>query len=255
MEIPQLVAHRGYPRRYPENTLEGIAAAIQAGACFVEFDVQVTADGVPVLLHDESLMRTTGTRGRIINTKLEKLAELTANEPKRLGTRFRSVTIPTLAAAVELLRQHPRVTPFVELKQESLEAHGREKVVKNVLAILAPLKTRYVIISYDALSLRTARAMGAKRIGWVMRAWNEESRSQATELVPDYLICNYTKLPKDENEPLWFGPWKWMFYEVTQVRLALKLAERGASLIETMAIGEMLRNAQLKRGSCLEPKL
>lgn len=251
MEIPQLVAHRGYPRRYPENTLEGIDAAIQAGACYVEFDVQVTADGVPVLLHDESLMRTTGTRGRIINTKLEKLAELPANEPKRFGTRHRNVTIPTLAAAVDLLKQHPRVTPFVELKEESLEAHGREKVVKNVLAILEPLKSRYVVISYDTLSLRTARAMGAKRIGWVVRAWNEESKSKATELVPDYLICNYTKLPKDENKPLWFGPWKWMFYEVTQARVALQLAARGASLIETMAIGEMFKNAQLKRGSCL----
>src|SRR3569832_229916 len=98
MEIPQLVAHRGYPRRYPENTLERLAAA-----------------GVPVLLHDESLMRTTGTRGRIVNTKLEKLAELSANEPKRFGTRHRNLTIPTLAATVDLLKQHPRVTPFVEL--------------------------------------------------------------------------------------------------------------------------------------------
>lgn len=248
MEIPQLVAHRGYPKRYPENTLEGLSAAIAAGAKYVEFDVQVTADGVPVLLHDESLMRTTGTRGRIVNTKLEKLAELSANEPKRFGTRFRTLSIPTLAAAVELLRQHPAVTPFVELKQESLEAHGREKVVKNILAVLEPIKARTVIISYDALSLRTARAMGAKRIGWVMEAWNEEARSKATELVPDYLICNYTKLPKDESEPLWYGPWKWMFYEVTQPRLALQLAERGAAFIETMAIGEMLKSAQFQSG-------
>ena len=104
MEIPQLIAHRGYPRRYPENTLEGIAAAIKAGACFVEFDVQVTADGVPVLLHDVSLMRTTGTRGRIINTELEKLRDLPANEPGRFGKRYRTMTIPTLEAAVALLQ-------------------------------------------------------------------------------------------------------------------------------------------------------
>lgn len=252
MEIPQLVAHRGYPRRYPENTLESINAAITAGARYVEFDVQMTADGIPVLLHDESLMRTTGTRGRIINTKLEKLAELSANEPKRFGTRYRNLTIPTLAAAVELFQQHPRVTPFVEIKEESLEAHGREKVVKTLLAVLAPLESRFVVISYDTLALRTARAMGAKRIGWVMRAWNEESRAKATELVPDYLICNYTKLPKDTSEPLWFGPWKWMFYEVTQARLALQLAQRGAALIETMAIGEMLKNPQLRSGAHLD---
>ncbi len=251
MDIPQLVAHRGYPRRYPENTLESITAAIKAGARYVEFDVQMTADGVPVLLHDESLMRTTGTRGRIVNTKLEKLAELSANEPKRFGKRYRGMTIPTLAAAVELFRQHPHVTPFVEIKEESLEAHGREKIVKTIISLLEPLKSRYVIISYDALTLRTARAMGARQVGWVMKAWNEESRSKATELVPDYLICNYTKLPKNTDEPLWFGPWKWMFYEVTQTRLALQLGKRGADLIETMAIGEMLKNPHLRRGAAI----
>jgi len=251
MDIPQLIAHRGYPRRYPENTLEGIAAAIKAGACFVEFDVQLTADGVPVLLHDVSLMRATGTRGRIVNTDLEKLRDLPANEPERFGKRYRTCIIPTLAAAVDLFKQHPRVVPFVEIKEESLEKHGREYVVKTVLSTLNPILARSVVISYDILSLRTARAMGAKRIGWVMKNWNEDTLTHATELVPDFLICNYTKLPK-APEPLWHGPWKWVFYEVTQVKLAMQLAARGAAMIETMAIAEMLKNPQLRRGGCFD---
>jgi glycerophosphoryl diester phosphodiesterase len=251
MDIPQLIAHRGYPRRYPENTLEGIAAAIKAGACFVEFDVQLTADGVPVLLHDVSLMRTTGTRGRIVNTDLEKLRDLPANEPERFGKRYRTFTIPTLAAVVDLLKQHPRVVPFVELKEESLEKHGREYAVKTLLAVLNPILARCVVISYDILSLRTARAMGAKRIGWVMKNWNEDTLTRATELVPDFLICNYTKLPK-APAPLWHGPWKWVFYEVTQAKLAMQLAARGATMIETMAIAEMLKNPQLRRGGCFD---
>lgn len=251
MEIPQLIAHRGYAKRYPENTLEGISAAISAGACFVEFDIQVTADGIPVLLHDVSLMRTTGTRGRIINTDFEKLKGLSANEPERFGKRYRTITIPTLTAAVELFKQHPRVVPFVEIKEESLEKHGREYVVKTILSDLAPILARSVIISYDILSLRTARAMGAKRIGWVMKSWNEDTLSRATELVPDFLICNYTKLPK-APAPLWHGPWKWVFYEVTQAKLALQLAARGGAMIETMAIGEMLKNPQLRRGGCFD---
>ncbi len=79
MEIPQLVAHRGYPRRYPENTLQGIQAAIDAGARYVEFDVQITADGVPILMHDVSLMRTAGKRGRVVNMDFEKLSGLLTN--------------------------------------------------------------------------------------------------------------------------------------------------------------------------------
>jgi glycerophosphoryl diester phosphodiesterase len=152
---------------------------------------------------------------------------------------------------VDLLRQDPRVTSFVELKEESLEKHGREVAVKTLLSVLAPIQSRTVVISYDILSLRTARAMGAKRIGWVMKAWNQDALARATELVPDFLICNYTKLPK-APAPLWHGPWKWVFYEVTQVKLALQLAVRGAALIETMAIGEMLKNPQLRRGGCFD---
>ena len=59
-DIPQLVAHRGYSLRYPENTLLAIEQAFIAGACYVECDVQLTQDGVPVLLHDNNLQRTTG---------------------------------------------------------------------------------------------------------------------------------------------------------------------------------------------------
>ena len=248
MNTPQLVAHRGYPKRFPENTLESIAAALKAGATFVEFDIQVTADGIPVLMHDVSLMRTTGQRGRIVNLSYDKIASFPANEPKRFGKRYRTVTIPRLTAAVELLRSTPHVTAMVELKVESLEAHGWEKVVKRVISDLEPILDQTVIISYDILALRCARAMGIKRVGWVMEKWSEASKAKATELVPDYLICNYTKLPK-APAPLWYGPWQWMVYEVTQPKLAMALAERGADLVETMAIGEMLKSKRLRGGT------
>ena len=55
MDIPELVAHRGYALHYPENTLIGIEAAIRAGARYVEVDVQLSADKVPVLFHDRTL--------------------------------------------------------------------------------------------------------------------------------------------------------------------------------------------------------
>ena len=60
---PELIAHRGWAYRYPENTLPAIAGALGAGARYVEFDVQITADGVPVLFHDSTLDRTAGRPG------------------------------------------------------------------------------------------------------------------------------------------------------------------------------------------------
>ena len=63
MVIPEHVAHRGYTRHYPENTLIGIEAAIQAGARYVEVDVQLAADKTPILFHDRNLKRVCGVQG------------------------------------------------------------------------------------------------------------------------------------------------------------------------------------------------
>jgi len=55
MDREHLVAHRGWQRRYPENTLPAIKGALDAGARYIEVDVQLSADGVPVLFHDRTL--------------------------------------------------------------------------------------------------------------------------------------------------------------------------------------------------------
>ena len=55
-----LVAHRGQPQSYPENSLAGFEHALQAGASYVETDVQITSDGVPVLSHDANLLEISG---------------------------------------------------------------------------------------------------------------------------------------------------------------------------------------------------
>ena len=120
MEIPQLIAHRGYAKRYPENTLEGIAAAIKAGACFVEFDVQVTADGVPVLLHDNTVDRTTDGTGDVHAMPLEVVRALDAGA-KQFVPQFQGERIPTLAEVIDLTKG--RALLQIEIKQPEIEEH------------------------------------------------------------------------------------------------------------------------------------
>ena len=232
-----LIAQRGYPRRYPENTLEGIEAALRAGARYVAFDVQLTAERVPVLFRDASLLRATGRRGRIVQTPLERVRRLCPNEPGRFRQRFTKVAVPTLEEAVELLRQRPEVTAFVWLGQESLEAHGREKALKAVVPVLEPLGRRCVLASADVLALRTGRAMGLARIAWELPRGDAEARSRAASLVPDYLV---TRPPLPE-EGLWQGPWRWIFTEVARLAEARELLASGADLVATPAIGELLK--------------
>ena len=250
MKIPHLIAHRGYAKHYPENTLVALEAALQAGACFIEFDVQLTADRVPVLCHDATLQRTAGVDQRVLSMTAAQLAGIYVNETARLGGKFADVVIPTLLDVVALLQKWPHATAFVELKEESLKAFGIENVVKAILKVLQPVLGQCVLISFDRLAVRCARAMQDVRVGWVMHHWDNATRSAATTLAPNYLFCNYKKIPAIDM--LWPGPWQWALYEVINPEIALLLAARGASLIETMAIGDMLRYPPLRKQGCFE---
>jgi glycerophosphoryl diester phosphodiesterase len=79
---PLILGHRGAPRAAPENTIAGFTLALDAGADGVEMDVQLSADGVPVVIHDDTLRRTTGARGRVDRLSWRRISELrTGGEP------------------------------------------------------------------------------------------------------------------------------------------------------------------------------
>lgn len=239
---PQLVAHRGYALRYPENTLLSLRAAIEAGARHIEFDVQLTADGVPVLLHDVDLWRTAGVDKSVLEMTLDEVMGVEVNETTRFGPRYSGVHVPLLGEAVALLEEHAQVTAFVEIKQASLRRFGVDHVVERVLEVLHPTLARCVIISFDLDAIARARD-SAKSIGWVLEEWTDTARASAERLGPDYLFCDYRMIPDDAE--LWRGPWRWALYEVIDPDLALSLAAHGAELVETMAIAEMLADRRL----------
>jgi glycerophosphoryl diester phosphodiesterase len=248
MVVPQLVAHRGYASRFPENTLESLEAALEAGACFVEFDVQLTRDGKPVLLHDPDLSRTGGRKDQVCDLSLQQVAAIEVGQPEVFGRRFAGVRIPTLASALRLVASWDRARAFVEIKPESLEHFGLESVTERVLADFAMTDTEPVLISSVGAFLVHARRSGHRETGLVLRDWSVDTREALEELQPQYVFCNLQRIPAESR--LWPGAWKWVIYEVVSPRLALELAERGADLIETMAIGEMLADPTLGSRSC-----
>ena len=96
-------AHRGQWRDAPENSLPAIEAAFDDGAEIVELDVRLTSDGVPVLMHDETVDRTTNGTGKVSSFTLAEIKELRLKE--HLGGAQTTLTderIPTLAEAMEL---------------------------------------------------------------------------------------------------------------------------------------------------------
>ncbi len=237
MGTPELIAHRGYPLRFPENTLPGIAAALRAGARWVEIDVQLTADRVPVLFHDATLERLCAAPGAVHHYSLAALGALRAQDPGRFGERFSAVRIPTLEALATLLGDWPQVTLFVEIKPEAVVQFGSSAVYGPVARALTAIRERAVLISFDHDFLLAAHRQGWTSLGAVVERWDDLDHPLLANILPSYLFTDVEQLPPTGS--LVRPGARLAVYEVGDPAIALSLAARGADLIETFAVVEM----------------
>jgi len=239
-DTPTLVAHRGHAALWPENTLPALDAAVRARARWVEVDVQLCADGVPVLLHDADFERAAGRATSLFELTAKQATAIPLSYPGRFGTRFSSAQapcrVPTLADFAAWLAEQPDVRAFVELKVESLQRFGRVAVLQACMRALAPAQGRWAPISFDDGVLALAREAGCPELGWVVRSFDETVARRARALPARWLFCNHERLPPG---PLPGGPWEWVIYEVGDLSLARTLLGRGARWLETMAVAAL----------------
>jgi glycerophosphoryl diester phosphodiesterase len=238
--LPEIIAHRGNASEYPENTLEALESAVALGVRYVEFDVQLTADRVPVLLHDADLNRVANRPDRVDETAWSQLADYPVGETERFGNRYANVKPPSLLEVARAISRWDGVTAFVELKRSSIRKFGREAVLGRVLKELSSVLDRCVLISFDLPILKIARVMSKARIGWVLTTYDEASKAEAEALQPEFLFANLERMPADDA-PLWPGRWDWAIYEVRDLRTAQKLRDRGARFVETMTVRGMIK--------------
>lgn len=242
-KFPDPIAHRGNAAEFPENTLPSLRSALELGAQFVEFDVQLSSDRQPVLLNDSDLKRTAGVDRHAYEMTGQELAEVVVNEPHRFQGRYGDVGIPTLSQAVGLLATYPAATAFVELKRASLRTFGHEIVVRKVCEALRPIARQCVILSFDLAAVHHVRQVSQFRVGWMLSEYTSLSALKCEALAPDYVFCDHQLLTEGTSK-LWRGPWRWAIYEVNTRKLAMQVADRGARLVVTTAIREMLRESR-----------
>jgi len=238
MNSRYLVAHRGLMAHYPENTLLALSEALQVGSTFIECDVQLSRDHMPMVIHDADLIRTTGQLGSVFDYDEQQLRSYSAGYHERFGKQFFDQTIPSLSDVVVLLKQWPLAKAFVELKRHSLKQWGRELVLQQVMAVLRPIQSQAILISFDYEVLVLAKERGAAQIGWVIERWDEQSRAMAQQLQPDYLFGNYDKLPNRESD-FWSGPWQWVIYDVVDLSIAAELVKLGV-MVESKDIKTLI---------------
>ena len=132
-DSPWIIAHRGYRQKYPENTLAAFQAAMAAGAQMIELDVMLSRDRRPVVVHDDTLERTTNGTGAVKDFTLEELKKLDAGswfEP-----RFADQRLPELSEVLALAGGRTRVN--IEIKAQAYESgHPPDAIENQVVAMV-----------------------------------------------------------------------------------------------------------------------
>ncbi|QEH34433.1 Glycerophosphoryl diester phosphodiesterase precursor [Aquisphaera giovannonii] len=174
---PTLIAHRGDSGRAPEHTIPAYRLALEAGADFVEPDLQITKDGVLVCLHDTTLERTTdvesvfpGRSRTIKGREAWPVADFTLEEIRRLdagswkGPQFKGLRVPTFQEMIDLVRGHAGIIPETKAP-EAYEGLGldmagllMDALRKNGLDVPgADPKTPVVVQSFSIGSIKALR--------------------------------------------------------------------------------------------------
>lgn len=165
--LPQrgLCAHRGCLDTHPENTLPAFREAIRLGAQMIEFDVQLTKDSALVIMHDETVDRTTNGTGRVSDLTLAEIRRLDAGRKK--GEPFAGTPVPTFEETLAIMPRNVWLNCHLK---------GGEAVGKAAAALVA--------------------RVGRKQQAFL--ACGEEAAAGARQIESDILICNTeTKYRRD----------------------------------------------------------
>ncbi len=155
LRLTRVAGHRGAKLRAPENTIAGFRAARRLGAGWVELDSKLTRDGVPVVIHDQTLERTTDGAGRVDSVTLKEIGWLDAG--KWFAPEFAGEKVPTLADALkaiaaEGLGVNVEIKPCPGRERETAEASIR--VIREVWPSSLPAP---IISSFQRASLEAAQ--------------------------------------------------------------------------------------------------
>ncbi len=230
--LPAIVAHRGDAEHFPENSLPALAAAWRRLE-FAEFDVQLSADCVPFVIHDASLDRTTRGAGDLRLMMSGQLDGIDAGEPARFGGAHAGTALPRLSAVAELMADYRRRG----LSSRSSAQASCTTAARTASSGCWQRSRRCRSAASSSRSTPTPAGSRARPascpIGWVLDGDPMQLRPVLELMQPEYVFCDHRKLTAARALPT--GRWTWVAYEVTDASLALELAARGVGMVESMA--------------------
>ncbi|WP_081823222.1 glycerophosphodiester phosphodiesterase family protein [Lachnospira multipara] len=159
----QVTAHRGNSVDAPENTLAAFRAAIDDMADCIELDIQMTSDGVLVVMHDPSLYRTTGLDKKVTEVTYDEISKLDAGS--WYSDEFKGEKVPTLEEVLELVQGK------IDLNIEIKTNNTRYEIAKELVDLLAKynMENRVVVTSFDYKSLKAVKGFNSNiQVGYIL---------------------------------------------------------------------------------------
>ena len=192
MKKVQVIAHRGAAAVRPENTMIAFKKAMELGADAIETDVQLTKDGHLVLIHDESLDRTTNGKGWVKEYTLQELKKLDAGS--WFSSRYSTEKIPTVDELFTLIHSSP-MWVNIEIKDGFFLYPGiEERLIQKIKEY--QMMTRVIVSSFNHFSLMKFHTLAPEiktailYMGGIKEPWNYAKKIGAKGLHPYYPILN-----------------------------------------------------------------
>ncbi|MEK6746383.1 MAG: glycerophosphodiester phosphodiesterase family protein [Pseudomonadota bacterium] len=145
------IGHRGACGHAPENTLASMRKALEIGVDGFEFDIQLSKDGIPVVIHDDTLERTTNGKGKVSDFSLKDLQKLDAGNSNFLGEK-----IPTLQDVIDMADKRTRL--FIELKADGATEPVAD-MVSNAVKKLGWSYEQFFICSFNHQQIALSRLL------------------------------------------------------------------------------------------------
>ncbi|WP_076465146.1 glycerophosphoryl diester phosphodiesterase [Actinomyces mediterranea] len=172
-EFPRIYGHRGAPSLAPENTIASFSKAMEAGARWFEFDVDIIGDGSLIVIHDDTLDRTTNGSGRYYSLSYSDIRRLDAG--KWFSDVYRFERIPEAADVIEFAN-----TANMGMNLEIKPCFGgpalRERLIENITVALEKVKRpdRLIVSSFDHEALARFHTLNPDvALGWLFERENQ----------------------------------------------------------------------------------
>jgi glycerophosphoryl diester phosphodiesterase len=225
---PRIVAHRGGGSLAPENTLGAIRLGASMGFKGVEFDVMLAGDGTPVIIHDETVDRTTDGKGEVSKLSFPELSRFKNKNDER---------IPKYEEAVALCRELG-ICANVEIKPAKGHERRTGEVVSRMTRELwrgAPLGPLLSSFSVDALEVAQAAAPELPR-GYLVDKIPGDWRSTMKRLACVALHCNRKSLTESLAAEIHGAGYSILLWTVNDPAEAQRLLKMGADCLVTDAL-------------------